>query len=160
VNSGNISIINGQGTNTATFYFGSNFSGGNISVIGVGPSNCYVERNILLCGPGPSECTTYSLGILDEYIDGTQSGANFVYLQAGGNFPSGTTYAWTIKRQNGSIQNYSASTSNPRQVSASISNKITEATVTASYQDCTRTVSKVFNCAIPDMDENGHFECE
>ncbi len=103
----------------------------------------------------------YVLGILDEYLDGTQSGANFVYLNAGGNFPLGTTYTWTIKRQDGSTQYYPASTSNPRRVSASISNRITRATVTAEYSGCQKTVIKTFLCAIPNEDANGNLfpEC-
>lgn len=107
-----------------------------------------------------SKCS-YALSILDEYIDGTQGGANFVYLKAGGNYPSGTTYAWEVKRQDGSIESYPASTSNPRLVSASINNRITEATVTAVYGSCGATVTKVFNCAIPHADENGNLfpEC-
>jgi len=155
VDSGNITIASGQGTNTVTFSFGINFSGGTISVVGVGPLNCTVTRNILSCGIPPIDCTTYSLAILDEYLDGTHSGADVVYLHAGGNFPSGTTYAWTIKRQNGSTQLYSASTSNPRQVAASIDNRITQATVTAEYEDCIKTVTKTFMCAIPNDDING-----
>lgn len=157
-----ISIASGQGTNTVTLNLGSDFEGGQISVefdssICVSP----LIRNIPLCGgPGPDDCTTYSLGILDEYIDGTQSGADIVYLHAGGNFPSGTTYAWTIKRQNGSTQFYSASTSNPRQVVASINNRITQATVTAEYEDCIKTVTKTFMCAIPNADINGNLFTE
>jgi len=148
-------IASGQGTNTVTLTFGSDFSGGTISVVGVGPVNCTVTRNILLCGITPIDCTTYSLGILDEYLDGTQSGVDIVYLHAGGNFPSGTTYAWIIKRQNGSTQFYSASTSNPRQVVASINNRITQSTVTAEYEDCIKTVTKTFMCAIPNAGING-----
>lgn len=156
-----VSIASGQGTHTVTINLGGNFSGGSISVIGVGPANCSAGQNILLCGTTPVGCTTYHVGILDEYIDGTQSGANFVYLHAGGNFPVGTTYAWEIKRQDGSIQLYSASTTMPRLVSASINNRITQATVTASYLSCTRTVTNIFNCAIPNSDINGYLfpEC-
>ena len=160
-----ISIISGQGTNTVTISLDSNFSGGQISVdfnssICVSP----MARNILLCGPGPGpdDCDDYSLGILDEYIDGTQSGANYVYLHAGGNFPNGTTYEWEIRRQNGTIQFYSPSTSNPRLVSASINNRITRATVTAKFEDCEKTVTKTFQCAIPNADINGNLfpECD
>jgi hypothetical protein len=155
VNSGNISIISGQGTNTVTLATGSNFNGGQISVEGVGPIGCISTRNILLCGrPNPDGCD-YFLGINDEYIDGTQSGADFVYLNAGGNFPNGTTYEWEIRRQNGTIQFYSPSTSNPRLVSASINNRITRATVTAKFEDCEKTVTKTFQCAIPNADING-----
>lgn len=161
VDSGSITIVSGQGTNTVTFNFGSDFSGGTITVVGVGPLNCTVTINILSCGIPPVDCTTYSLGILDEYLDGTQGGADIVYLHAGGNFPAGTTYAWTIKRQDGSTQFYSASTSNPRQVVASINNRITQATVTAEFEDCTRTVTNTFICAIPNADINGNLfpEC-
>ena len=162
VNSGSISIISGQGTNTVTFVTGSNFNGGQISVEGVGPIGCISTRNILLCGgPNPDVCN-YILGINDEYIDGTQSGANVVYLNAGGNFPNGTTYEWEIRRQNGTIQFYSPSTSNPRLVSASINNRITRATVTAKFEGCEKTVTKTFMCAIPNADINGNLfpECK
>ena len=164
VNSGNISIISGQGTNTATFATGSNFNGAQISVQGVGPIGCVSTRNILLCGgvnpPDQDECE-YILGINDEYIDGTQSGANVVYLNAGGNFPIGTTYEWEIRRQNRTTQFYSPSENNPRLVSASINNRITRATVTAKFENCEKTITKTFMCAIPDMDINGYLfpEC-
>ena len=161
VNSGDISIVSGQGTNTITLLTGNNFNGGQVSVVGVGPIGCTSTRNILLCGgPNPNDCN-YFLAILDEYIDGTQSGANYVYLLANGNFPSGTTYSWEIRRQNGTIQFYSPSTSNPRLVSASINNRITQATVTAKFEDCEKTVTKIFQCAIPNADINGNLfpEC-
>ncbi|MBQ0734377.1 hypothetical protein [Aquimarina celericrescens] len=91
----------------------------------------------------------YNTAILDEYIDGTQSGANIVYLFTNGNFPNGTTYEWLITRQNGLTQSYEASTDNPRAVSASSSNKIIRARVTARYQECSRTFLKTFIQPIP-----------
>lgn len=158
----NISIISGQGTNTLTIATGNNFNGGHISVEGVGPINCVASRNIPLCGdPVPVDDCEYSLGILDEYIDGTQSGANVVYLNAGGNFPTGTTYEWEIRRQDGTTQFYSPSTSNPRLISASINNRIIRATVTAKFEDCEKTETETFMCAIPNVDINGNLfpEC-
>ncbi len=155
VNSGSMSIISGQGTNTVTLVTGSNFSGGQISVTGGGPIGCSSTRNVLLCGgPDPDPCD-YWLSILEDYIDGTQSGANVVLLHAGNNFPSGTTFEWQITRQNGTIQFYSPSTSNPRLVSASINNRITSATVTARFGDCEKTATRTFRCAIPNADING-----
>lgn len=53
------------------------------------------------CGTG---CDDYWVAILDEYIDGTQSGSNHVYLMANGNYPSGASYTWTTTRQNGQTQ--------------------------------------------------------
>ncbi|MBX2827446.1 MAG: hypothetical protein KTR22_04755 [Flavobacteriaceae bacterium] len=152
VDSGAMTLISGQGTSNATFSLGSSFSGGQITVTGVGEPDCNVTLEVLLCGA--PECE-YTVAVLDEYIDGTQSGANFVYLHAGGNFPPGTTYAWTITRQDGSVQNYAASTANPRLVSASISNRIVSATVTAVYEDCEETSTNNFACAIPNSDANG-----
>ncbi|EDP72168.1 hypothetical protein FBALC1_13742 [Flavobacteriales bacterium ALC-1] len=100
-------------------------------------------------------CNDYWVAILDEYIDGTQSGSNYVYLLANGNYPSGALYTWTTTRQSGLVQTYPVTTANPRLVSASINNRIVSATVTVSYEDCTETVNKVFNCAIPNSDANG-----
>ena len=158
VSGGNIFIIgSGQGTNTVTLFLGSDYSGDGELSVEINGSICASDsREIPLCGNPitPEECQ-YSLGILDEYIDGTQSGANVVYLHAGGNFPTGTTYEWKIRRQNGTIQFYSPSTSNPRLVSASINNRITRATVTAKFEDCEKTVTKTFMCAIPNADING-----
>lgn len=160
--SGNISIEDGQGTNTITLKFGSNFQGGYVTVVGAGKSDCSVTFEIIACSEIPVDNCKYHLGILDEYIDGTQSGANFVYLNAGGNFPSETTYTWTIKRQNNSTQFYPPSINNPRKISTSINNRITQATVTAEYLDCVKTVSKFFRCAIPNSDINGDLfpECD
>lgn len=123
--------------------------------------NCIEACEIFTCNDIPPPPCNYSLGILDEYIDGTQSGANWVYLHAGGNFPTGTTYTWWITRQNGSTQFYPASTQNPRQVSASINNRITQAKVTATFGNCTETITKIFRCAIPNADINGNLfpEC-
>ena len=161
VNSGHMTIVSGQGSNTITLITGSNFNGGQLTVEGDGPIGCISTRNIRLCGgQNPGDCG-YVLGILDEYIDGTQSGANVVYLNAGGNFPNGTTYEWEIKRQDGSTQFYSPSTNNPRLVSASINNRITQATVTAKFENCEKTSTKTFMCAIPNSDANGNLfpEC-
>ena len=165
VNRGDISIGIGEGGNTAYLSFGSDFKGGTITVMGFGPPECSVTLEIPLCSDDnidPADDCYYALGILDEYIDGTQSGANFVYLYAGGTFPTGTTYEWEIIRQDGTIQFYSPSTSNPRWVSASIDNRITEATVIASFEDCEETANKTFRCAIPNSDINGNLfpECK
>lgn len=118
------------------------------------------ETGVDCGGPCPACCPSF-LAISDYYIDGIQSGPNIVGLEVTSSFPAGTTYSWIITRQDGSIQPYSASTDNPRSVSASIDNRITEATVTAEYGGCTKTVSKIFDCAIPDLDINGQLlECQ
>ncbi len=158
INRGNISISRGQGTNTVVLNFASNFTGGEVTVLGAGLPNCSVTFEILRCGI--IDCNNL-LSIFDEYIDGTQSGVDLVYLQAGGNFPQGTTYTWKIRRQNGSMDSYHSSTDNPRQIEASINNRITQATVTAEYLNCSKTVTKTFRCAIPNADFNGNLfpEC-
>ena len=99
-------------------------------------------------------CDTFWVGIPDAYIDGTFSGADVILLQASGNFPAGSTYSWVIERVNGNIENYTASTQNPRPFSANINNRITRATVTASYMGCVKTSSFTFYCPIPDIDPN------
>ncbi|WP_412561561.1 T9SS type A sorting domain-containing protein [Winogradskyella sp. MIT101101] len=116
--------------------------------------NCIEACETYTCGGGNS-CDDYWVAILDEYIDGTQSGSDYVYLMANGNYPSGATYTWTTTRQSGLTQTYATTTDNPRLVDASINNRITSASVTVSYQGCSETVNRTFACAIPNSDANG-----
>ena len=106
----------------------------------------------------------YTFSISDNYIDGNQSGSNTAGLNVtGGNtFPTGTTYAWTITRQDGSIQYYGPTTAQTRFVTTTYDNRITEATVVASYLNCSKTVTKIFSCAIPQSDMYGQCfsECD
>lgn len=122
--------------------------------------NCIEACETYTCG-GSNGCDDYWVAILDEYIDGTQSGSDYVYLMANSNYPSGATYTWTTTRQSGLTQTYAATTDNPRLVDASINNRITSASVTVSYQGCSETVSRTFACAIPNSDANGNLfpEC-
>lgn len=118
--------------------------------------NCIESCETYTCG---DSCSDYWVAILDEYIDGTQSGSNYVYLMANGNYPSGASYTWTTTRQNGLIQTYAGG--DIILVDASINNRIVSAEVTVSFEDCTETVSKTFDCAIPNSDANGNLfpEC-
>ncbi len=157
-------VINGSNTNQTVNVSCTSSGTFKIKVTRFINGTCIEACEIYNCNNGIiviGNACNYSLGILDEYLDGTQSGSNIVYLQASGNFPNGTSYSWTITRQDGSTQFYSASTQNPRMVSASINNRITKATVTATYQNCTKTVTKIFRCAIPNADINGELfpEC-
>ena len=52
IDSGSISISSGQGTNTVNLIFGSNFTGGYVTVSGAGIPNCSVTFEILKCGSG------------------------------------------------------------------------------------------------------------
>lgn len=118
-------------------------------------SNPGSEITFINCdGNGGIECNDYWVAILDEYIDGTQGGSDYVYLMANGNYPSGATYNWTTTRQSGLTQSYSGG--DTILVSASINDRIVSATVTVSYEECTETVSKTFACAIPNTDANGN----
>ncbi|WP_299674862.1 hypothetical protein [uncultured Tenacibaculum sp.] len=162
--SGDITIIRGQNTNTVTLNFGNNFSGGSVMVSGNGVLNCAVILQINNCGNGGtgSICDTYSPGISDNYLDGTLSGANFIHLEASGNFPSGTTYTWAIKYKNGNTRYYPASTDKSRRIFAAIkTDRIEKATVTAKYNNCEKTFSKTYDCPIPEHDEHGNLlpEC-
>jgi hypothetical protein len=109
---------------------------------------------------GPTGCQDYRVSILDEYIDGTQSGSNSVFLMANGNFTLGAIYTWTITRQNGSVQTYTGG--NLILVDTSFNNRIVSATVNVSYEDCEKTANKIFRCAIPNADANGNLfpECD
>lgn len=99
---------------------------------------------------------TYNLTISDEYVDGTLSGNNIVGLYVNGNFPSGTTYEWIVYREDGSIDNYSASTQTLRYVAASVDNRITYVEVIAYYGNCSRMFGSTFHCAIPNSDQLGN----
>ena len=103
----------------------------------------------------------YWVAILNVDIDGSQSGSgDTIYLLANGNYPQGTFYSWLITYENGSTQNYEASPQNPRPISASFDMRVSEARVTASYQNCSETVTQLFDCALPDIDENGNLSPE
>ena len=112
------------------------------------------------CDDCDNDCDEYWVAILDEYIDGTQSGYNNVYLMANGNYPVGANYTWTTTRQSGLVQTYST-VNDVILVSASINNRITSAIVTVNYEECSKTVSKIFYCAIPNSNSNGELfpEC-
>lgn len=58
VNSGSISIANGQGTNTVSLSFGSDFSGGVVTAVNSGTPSCTVILEILKCRvtPPPPSC--------------------------------------------------------------------------------------------------------
>jgi len=99
---------------------------------------------------------TYDLTILDQYVDGTQSGNNIVGLYVNGNFPLGTTYEWNVYREDGSIDNYSASSQTLRYVAASFENRITYVEVIAYYGNCSRLFTSAFHCAIPNSDQYGN----
>lgn len=100
--------------------------------------------------------TVYQLFVHQEYDDGTYSSGNTVSVVAGGNFPPGTLYKWTIERMNGSVEHYGNSTQNPRHFNATINNRIVKATVTATYINCVQTASVTFLCPIPDIGLDGN----
>jgi hypothetical protein len=52
VTSGNLTLISGQGTNTAIFQIGSPFSGGWVQAYGSGSPDCFASIQILKCGSG------------------------------------------------------------------------------------------------------------
>ena len=149
---GNASIIGGQGTTEVRVVFSNNWQGGYLTLSGTNNGlRCINKQQLAKCQGTIDPCAGLSLGILDEYIDGT-IGGNEVFLLAGGNFPSGTTYTWVIKRENGHTDLYGASTENPRRMLASQSNKIVSAQVTANYNGCTKTSINNFNNPIPNTE--------
>ena len=50
VTRGNLTLISGQGTTTATFLIGNFFSGGWVQVLGSGLPDCFASQEILKCG--------------------------------------------------------------------------------------------------------------
>lgn len=152
-----LEILSGQGTTTVLIKGLDGFWSGSVYVTRYknGVSACADVKTIAI------GCN-YTLFILDEYIDGTQSGSNSVHLSVGGNYPIGTTYEWTLTRQDGSVQYYPPQATRVRVVSASIDNRITEATVVANFSRCYSEVTKTFRCAIPNSDIYGNLfpECE
>lgn len=154
-----LQISSGQGTNTAYIKGASGATASGIVYVTRfkdGVSACAdlnpVTINCVSCPP-----CSYTFAISDNYIDGTQSGSNTAGLNVtGGNtFPAGTTYSWTITRQDGTIQYYPATTAQTRFVTTTFNNRITDATVVASYLNCTKVVTKKFMCAIPHSDIYG-----
>jgi hypothetical protein len=68
IDSGSISISGGQGTNTVNLIFGSNFTGGYVTVSGAGIPNCSVTFEILKCGdtpPDPIYCGVSADGVTE-----------------------------------------------------------------------------------------------
>ena len=157
-----LQIVSGGNTTTAYIKGVSGYANGIVYVTRFkdGVSACSDMKPVTI-SPNVIYCN-YTLSILDEYIDGTQSGSDTVHLSVGGNYPTGTTYAWTITRQDGSVQYYAPQATRTRIVSASIDNRITDASVVANYQTCTSVVTKKFRCAIPNSDIYGNLfpECE
>lgn len=154
-------IVSGQGTPNAYIRGNSGFSQGTVYVTRFkdGVSACADMKPVSI-GSGGVLCN-YTLSILDEYADGTQSGSDTVALSVGGNYPTGTTYAWTITRQDGSVQYYPPQATRVRTVAASINNRITDASVVANFNTCTSVVTKKFRCSIPHSDFYGNLfpEC-
>lgn len=102
-------------------------------------------------GITPPPCD-FNLGISPCYIDGIESGANLIGLQVTGIFPSGTNFNWTITRQTGPVATYST-TSLVQFVSASLSNRVVQASVTATHLGCSETYTRsYYACPLPDYD--------
>jgi hypothetical protein len=155
-----LQIVTGQGTTTTVIQGNIGFSSGSVYITRYknGVSACADVKTITI---GNAVLCNYTLSILDEYVDGTQSGSDIVHLSVGGNYPTGTTYAWTITRQDGSVQYYPPQATRVRIVAASINNRITDASVVANFNTCSSVVTKKFTCSIPHSDFYGNLfpEC-
>jgi|SRR5690606_27646376 len=95
-----ISIISGQGTNTATFQFNSGFSAGSISAIGVGSETCSDTIDII-CGGGNGNnncsCPNLSLACYAYPAPiGTYPPDWRFRINDGLGVPSGWTANWSI----------------------------------------------------------------
>lgn len=98
-----------------------------------------------------SSCN-FTVAILDEYIDGTQSGSNLVYLLAN-TIPQvgpGATYTWTVNYQNGTSYT-GTTTQSPSPIPAYTNNRIVSASVVVNYLTCTASDSRIFLNPIPDI---------
>lgn len=145
IEEGNFDVVVRDG-NRLTVFVGDNFTGG---IIIATTSSFKATYTISEC-PAPPPCyPNYTAVILDEYIDGTSSGADIVYLNLSSTWPTGTTYEWEIIRQDGSSQHYGASTDMVRAVAASIDNPIKKAIIYVTYQGCERGLVTTFDPGIP-----------
>lgn len=138
--------------NTITLFGGDDFNGG--IVVGTGPSVSFTF-DISVCPPTPPCRPSNTVVVLEEYLDGTESGQNVVHLKLSSNWPAGTTYAWQTVREDGTVKNYSASTQKIRRVSASRENPITRVIVTAKYGTCERGIITDFSPAVPQEGSSG-----
>ncbi|EDP71908.1 hypothetical protein FBALC1_12442 [Flavobacteriales bacterium ALC-1] len=151
---GDMTITSGNGSQTITIQTGPNFEGGAVSLFALSQFGttfiCESGYTLDSCVSIVKGCPIYALGITDGYIDGTQSGSDIIYINVSSNAPSGTTYALQVKRQNGTIQFYPASTSTVRAIAASVSNPVVEITVTSEFtyngKLCSQTATKTYNC--------------
>lgn len=150
-----LNIVTGQGTTTAVIRGYNNFSSGTVYVTRYknGVSACADMKTVNIINP----TCNYNFDVADVYIDQNQTGAITVGLNvtSGNTFPSGTTYAWTITRQDGTTQYYPPTTAQTRFVATSYDNRVIAATVVATYLNCTKTVIKNFRCGIPEADQYG-----
>lgn len=94
----------------------------------------------------------FTVAILNEYIDGTQSGSNLVYLLAN-TIPqvgSGATFTWTVTYQDATTYTVTT-TQSPSPIPASSNNRIVSASVVVNYLTCTASDSRIFRNPIPDI---------
>lgn len=102
VNSGSISINSGQGTNTVSLSFGSNFTGGTVTATNSQNPSCTVILDILNCGAvPPSSC---GIDVNDVYELNSLGGENVVFYTVP-NVTSGwsiTSSLFTVTYQDGS----------------------------------------------------------
>lgn len=74
VTSGNISVAGGQGTNTVSLNFGSNFTGGVITAVNSESPSCTVILEILKCGGTPTPtCGIIANGIYELNLLGDEN---------------------------------------------------------------------------------------
>jgi len=88
--SGSITIISGQGTNTITLSFGSNFNGGTISAYGVGGVTCSKNYIIKKCTP-PNE-----VEIIQDQDIGECPGDIFEFTADPNGSTDNGSYTWTV----------------------------------------------------------------
>lgn len=155
--------IVGSATGTTAYIRGNaSFNSGTVYVTRYkdGVSAC-ADMKFVTITPNCNPCITcnYNFGISDKYTSGPESNINMVELSIAGSntFPAGTTYSFAITRQDGNVQYYDPIVlpTKRRWVETSFGNRITNATVIASYLSCTKTVSVDFKCAIPNNDIDG-----
>ena len=94
IQSGNVSIISGQGTNTVTLRFASNYTGGTVAAIGTAPGAniCGESRPLTVCTP-PCQAPT-SMDI-DQLQGGCANEVFWFRADRNGGSDSGS-YTWSV----------------------------------------------------------------
>ncbi|GAA5041170.1 hypothetical protein GCM10011506_42570 [Marivirga lumbricoides] len=105
VNSGSISIVSGQNSNTVSLRFGRGFTGGTVTVLGAGAPNCSVTFDILKCATPVPTCGISINGIFEVNALGDDEVAFYATTTISSGWSVTGSY-FTVTYQNGSVSNH------------------------------------------------------